>query len=447
MRSICVVICATLLLAFLLSGCSEDSQEITIIGENAANLKALQAMKGGYEDLSGTTITFRPHSFEDAFRKANQDLAEKTGLYDIIMQYNFSLSSFVRNSYVYTLDELDYEIPDSLIDFEQNLFQNAWKEVGFYYKDPSNPPAGLTKVGYPFGSNTMILAYNRDLFEDETQKAAYRAKYGVELSPPNTWGDYKNIAEFFTQESNSTYGVCLQGAVGSWLYYEWCNFVFGMGGSVMEKNWGWEGDVNTPVTIDSPEAVEATKLYVSLRPYNAGNFETIGAYEQLRMMKEGNIAMAIMWSDLLFELIAEDGGRFDNRFGFVPIPGNVSGLAGGSFFINRQSRSQKEALNYIIWVMQEENQVELVKRGLCSALRTAYDDPGVRDIPYTDALQKSLDRGAYMFEAGPDADMISHKITTYVQRMWNGEISVEAGLLQAKKEIEEERVRIFQALD
>ena len=56
-------------------------------------------------------------------------------------------------------------------------------------------------------------------------------------------------------------------------------------------------------------------------------------------MKNGNVAMAIIWSDLAYDLIKLKNNNFDERFGFAPIPGNKSGLAGGSFFINKQSKT------------------------------------------------------------------------------------------------------------
>ncbi len=436
-----------LLLALIISSCGKEKKTITIIGENASNLKALQALKGDYEIKNNIIIDYKPHTFEEAFNKANQDFANKTGLYDIIMQYNFSLSSFVRNNYVTPLDELTKNIPDSLLSFENELFSNAWQEVGYYYSNPENPQDGIMKVGYPFATNTMILAYNRELFENPNQKKEYKEKYYKELKPPKTWEQYKQIAEFFTQPENSIFGVCLQGATGSWLYYEWCNFLFGMGGKVMEKERGWEGNIDSKILLNSPESQKAAMFYKSLKPYNAGDFFTVGAFEQLKLMKDGNIAMAIIWSDLAYELIKLDNNTFDKRFGFVPIPGDKSGLAGGAFFINQQSANKQECINYILDVMQKENQINLIKRGLCSANKAAYEDSVIiATIPYANALKRSLERGVYMFEAGPDADLISNKITKYIQKIWNNEVNVIDGLQQLNDEIETERTILYKNL-
>ena len=126
------------LIVLFLLGCGSNHKEkitITVLGENSSNLQAMEALKGEYEKQNNIIIDFKPNTFENAFNKANQDFANKTGKYDIVLQYNFSLSSFVRNNYVYRLSELAKDIPDSLKSFEKNFFPNAWKEVGFYYQN------------------------------------------------------------------------------------------------------------------------------------------------------------------------------------------------------------------------------------------------------------------------------------------------------------------------
>lgn len=447
---ISIICSAILVLLWSCIGYKEEQVILTVLGENSSNLQAMESLKADYEKKANVKIDFKPNTFEDASNKANQDFANKTGLYDIILQYNFSLSSFVRNNYVYPLDELTKNIPAEQLTFEKDLFPNAWQEVGYYYKNPSNPSEGSIKVGYPFATNTLILVYNQNLFNDPIQKADYKKKYSEDLAVPTDWEHFKRIAEFFTQNDKQTgkktYGVSLQGAAGGWLYYEFSNFLFGMGGAVMQKERGWQSDANTPITLTSSEAIAAAKYYKSLKPFNAGNFTTIDATEQTKILKEGNVAMAIVWSDYLYSFVYDDKGNTDTRFGFAPIPGNKSALAGGSFYINRQSRHPNEAINYVINLMQKPNQIALAKKGLISPLKSTYDDPEVQKIPYSNAVKISLERGVYMFEAGPESDLISQTITNYMQQFWDDKLSAEDALAKAKEEIEKGRVDIYKSL-
>ena len=224
------------------------------------------------------------------------------------------------------------------------------------------------------------------------------------------------------------------------------NFLFSMGGKVMDKKYGWQGDENTKVLLDSKESFNAAKFYLSLKPFNGGNFTNVDAYEQIKIMKEGNIAMSIIWSDLAYSMVAKPDNKYETMFGFAPIPGDKSLLAGGSYFINKKSKHPDIAAKYIVDIMQPKMQIELTKKGLCSCLKTAYDDPEVKKMPYTLALKNSLARGVYMLEAGIDATMISDKITANLQKMWAGEYTPEQAVSNMQKEIDAERKTIYSNL-
>ncbi|MBS1949586.1 MAG: extracellular solute-binding protein [Bacteroidetes bacterium] len=424
---------------------NNSGKKITILGENSSTIQSMQTLKEDYEKSSNITLDFKPNSFEDAFNKANQDFANKTGQYDIVLQYNFSLSSFVRNNYVYKLSELKAQDEEGSFDFEKDIFENVWKEVGFYYTNPASPKDDqIEPISYPFAANTMLLVYNKELFEDAAQKNAYQVKYGEELTVPATLDQFKKVAEFFTQPDKGISGVCLQGSTGGWLYYEWCSFLQGFGGKVLDKNQGWQGNASTPVLLDNGNAISAAEYYKSLKPYNAGNFTTTDGVEQRNIIKKGKVAMGLIWSDYAWGLIDDGNGKIDPRFGFAPTPGNKSMIAGGSFFLNRQSKSTNESFQYMQYLLKKENQVKMIQQGLCAPTKSAYDAPEAQKVPYVPALKTSLLRAEYMLEAGPDADLISNTITTYIQKIWNNEVSVAAGLKAAKSEIEKERSKFYQ---
>lgn len=430
---------------FALSSCEESKPSLTILGENSSTIQSMMALETDYENKSGVGLDFKPNTFEDAFNKSNQDFANKTGLYDIVLQYNFSLSSFVKNDFVYNLSELKSQSAVSDFSFEDDIFENVWKEVGYYYSDTDSPNDNeIEAVAYPFAANTMLLVYNKEMFEDDAQKAAYIEKYGVELTVPTDMESFKQVAEFFTQPDKNLYGVALQGSTGGWLYYEWCSFVQGFNGKVLDKNQGWMGDENTPVLLTSDEVIAGTNYYKSLKPYNAGSFTTVDGVEQRNILEKGNVAMGIIWSDYVWGLIDEGNGELDERFGFAPTPGNKSMIAGGAFFVNKQTKHPNEAFEYVSYLLDEGNQVSMIKNGLCSPVKSAYSSPEVQHLPFVQPLKTSIDRAVYMLEAGPDADLINNAITTYVQKIWNDELSVEEGLQLAKDEIERERPSFFQ---
>jgi ABC-type glycerol-3-phosphate transport system substrate-binding protein len=451
---------ASFALFFLLSGCDRKPPPpegrtpgtglptIRVLGEDSSNLQAIEALNSR-TPFPNAKVEFAKHSFEDALQKANLDFAQSTGLYDIVLQYNFSLSSFARHRYVLTVDELKDLAPNAPFDaIEKSLlgFPHVWKEVGWYFKAGSTSEADAIPIGFPFAANTMLLVTNHKLFADAANQERYKTATGRDLAPPTTWDDFRQIAEFFTDKERGTYGVCLQGQHGGWLYYEWCNFLFGMGGTVMAKNRGWACDSATDIEIDNAAAVKAAQFYVALRPFNAGDFLATGASEQKLVLLQGNTAMAIVWSDYLWGLVQE-GRAKQLQFDFSPIPGTKSMIAGGSFYINRKSKNARLAAEYVLSLLSDKNQVQLILNGLCSPVRAAYDSAAVAEqVPYSRALRDSLDRGVYMAEAGPDSDAIQTVITEQLQRLWQGEGTAEERLREARKQIEHRRKAIWDAV-
>jgi multiple sugar transport system substrate-binding protein len=416
---------------------------LNILGEDAANIRALEALQGEYEAKHpGVDLVFHPNTFEDAFTKANSDFAKGTAKYDIVLQYNFSLSSFARNNYVVRLGER----PDAPA-FETDIFPNVWKELGYYYKDWRDPSAGIEAIAYPFAANSMLLVYNRALFEDKEQQRAYADKHGRPLAVPTTWNEYRDVAEFFTQPAAGLHGVVMQGSAGSWLYYEWSNYLFSFGGRVMDKDLGWESTPATKVVLDSPEAVAAARYFKGLKAYNAGTFTATDGVSQVEIMKKGRVAMAIMWSDYATMLTDGVKSPAESAFGFAPIPGDKSLIAGGSFYVNKASPHQDEALEYIQHVMQPTTQVALLTRGLCSPSRSAYAAPEAGSVAFAKALEQSLTRGVYMLEAGPDADLVSNTLTKHMQRLWNDELAPEEAIRAADEEIRTQRAEVFKHLE
>lgn len=423
----------------------ESRIKVNIIGENSSTIQAMMSIEDTYEKLNPKVdLVFHPNTFDDAFNKSNQDFANKTGLYDIIIQYNFSLSSFVENKYVYTLDELNKDIPQSNLRFERNLLKNYWEELGYYFKDSKSNDKSTISVGYPSAALTMLLMYNKEMLENADNKIAFAKEYGKPLEVPNNWIDFYNVAQFFSK--NGKKGVCVAGGPGGFLYFELMNYIGNMQGKILDSDRGWDSNINTKLLVASKENTNALKYYKTLKPFNQGGFTNVEQFEQMRIMKEGKTAMALVWSDMLYPSISTDKG-FDNRFGFAAVPGKGSILGGGAFFVNKQTKNIKEVTAFINYIMQEETQIKLALKGYCSPILSVYSNPEVQKLPYGIALKQSLERANIKLAAGADANVIKEVITTYVQKCWNDELSPEQALGQAQKEIETKRKEIFKNLN
>ena len=342
----------------------------------------------------------------------------------------------MRNHYVAEIG--DYISPSALNNshITEGMLTNALKETCYYYSDPLDSKSSPKQFGFPFAANTMLLVYNKDIFENSELMSEFKTLHDKTLAPPTKFSELLEISEFISSSNLGFHGICLQGASDGWLYYELCNFLFGMGTGTSQKWYGWQEDA--PLTISTPKNVEVLNYYKRLYQTTTGDYYTVGASQQREIMLDGKTAMCLMWSDYLLPLAQSK----EIRFGFLPIPGNVSGLAGGAFYLNKNSAHIEAASQFILYALTPETQERLLKAGLCSAQRLAYTSDVQRAVPYANALLTSLERGVFMFEAGTDAEIISSEITTWVQKFIRGEVSAEIALKKAQAEISTKKTKM-----
>ena len=55
-------------------------------------------------------------------------------------------------------------------------------------------------VGFPTYATGVSLFWRTDLFNDATEKANFQRKYGYALKPPETYAEFRDMAEFFTRK-------------------------------------------------------------------------------------------------------------------------------------------------------------------------------------------------------------------------------------------------------
>lgn len=419
-------------IAFLLwtqSQSVHSHNAVRVLGEDSSNLSAYTSLAEDFHKQANTEVLFDAVTFGQLGTQAANDLKSGGGKYAVILQYNFSLAPYVENNWVAPVKEVYSPTVIERQHFDTNVFKNALYETCYYYSDPRDKTSPPAQFGFPFAANTMLLVWNKEMFNRESSKEAYQQRYGKPLAVPRTWDEYIQVAEFFTQDGE--HGVCIQGASGGWLYYELCNYLFSMGTGTTSKKYGWEQTKN--YTINTPENLRTLEYYQRLYRCSSGDYFGVDAAKQVEHMLQGKTAMAIVWSDFVPTI---ERGRSNLQFGYSPIPGDKSGLAGGAFYINRRSMQIENAAEFVLFAMQEHNQQKLIEKGLCSCLKSAYTPETILKVPYANALSESLERGVFMFEAGADSALIQEKLTHRTQEFIRGSITAEDALRTVHDELQ-----------
>jgi ABC-type glycerol-3-phosphate transport system substrate-binding protein len=241
----------------------------------------------------------------------------------------------------------------------------------------------------PVWTNSEILFYRTDLFEDATNMADFEAEYGYPLAAPATWEQYRDIAEFFTRDTDGDgeidlYGTDVKGAVET----EWLATVSQAG----EESMVVDTD-SGEVTIDNAAHKEALDYYISLLPYapsGAAQLDWAGAQN---LFYQGNLAMMRFWGHA-YRQTPEDSPVKD-QIGVAPMIGGPGGVAGvpGAWYLSVPSSgdNQDAAQEFIAFAYEHNDLAADTSLGLVarkSAFESKDGEAGYENYP---ALVETLE--------------------------------------------------------
>ena len=179
---------------------------------------------------------------------------------------------------------------------------------------------GDDRFALPCGGSALVLAYRKDAFENEANRAAARAA-GIELAPPKTWSHLDALARFF--EGRDWGG---SGKRGHGIVLAMAADAEGVGDSTFLARAAslgqhrdyyaflFDSDDFTP-RIDSPPFIEALKGFVAWKAFGPPGVERFDAAAAREAFRQGQAAMLV---DRAERVAAWSGGK---PVGVARLPG------------------------------------------------------------------------------------------------------------------------------
>lgn len=222
--------------------------------------------------------------------------------------------------------------------------------------------------------------YRKDLFEDPHNRADFRARYGYELFPPDTWCQYRDIAEFFNGRllggGGRMYGTAEAFARNGQQF--WTLF---SRGSAYTNNPDHPGaqffDPDTMrAQINNPGWLRAVWEYKEILAFSPPNALDFGIVEARNAFLGGHTAMALDWGDTAQIAADPDHSKVSGKVGYFVLPGTrrvwngrlwqwdetdavhkAPFLAFGGWIagVPKNSRHPEAAWDYITWFSNPEN--------------------------------------------------------------------------------------------
>ncbi|GEP48038.1 sugar ABC transporter substrate-binding protein [Microbacterium saccharophilum] len=328
--------------AVVLSGCGAggtapnatgDSKTLTVVVEGGGKAE-LQPVADLYKKETGIDVSLVELPYAGLYDRISSELKAGSPSFDVAAVDAIWLTAFAPG-----LAPIDDLFTD---DVKSDLFGGLVTEA----------QSGDHFVGMPVWTNSEILFYRTDLFDDEKNKADFESKYGYPLAAPTTWEQYKDAAEFFTRDTDGDgkvdlYGTDVKGAVET----EWLATVSQAG----EKQMVLDASTNE-VTIDDAAHKKALDYYISLLPYapsGAAQLDWAGAQN---LFYQGNLAMMRFWGHAYRQTPADSPIKDDIGVGpMIAGPGGIAGVPGAWYLSLPSTGKNQDAAKKFIQFAYEHN--------------------------------------------------------------------------------------------
>lgn len=268
----------------------------------------------------------------------------------------------------------------------------------------SNPPEGNEQAwpdslrglqsfdgrvyGLPFHDGPECLVIRKDLFEDKEEQGRFQERYGKALKPPVTWGDFLEVAEFFTRPEDNLYGTVFAGYPdGHNAVFDFCIQLWSRGGELL--------DAESSIKLDQPKAVEALDFYRSLFQKQSCLHPKSTEYESVQAgqaFARGEVAMMVNWFGFASWAQIDEASAVQGKVDIAAIPAVREALSPSLnvywlYAIAQGSRHQQLAYDFIRFAVNAENDRRLTLAGGVGCRYSTWHDTEInQSIPFYNKL-------------------------------------------------------------
>jgi len=245
-------------------------------------------------------------------------------------------------------------------------------------------------AGLPFHDGPECLIYRKDLFNDSNEQQKYFDRFGKTLQVPQTWDDFKTIAQFFTRPEDNLYGTIFAGLPdGHNTVFDFCLQLWTRGGELTNKN--------GQVIINTKAAAEGLAFYRNTLRDNTMIHPNSMQYESVQTgmaFARGEAAMMVNWFGFASMCEVIDESKVKEKVDIAPIPctaGNESASLNvyWLYTIGSGSRHKQVAYDFLRFATNQRNDKLLTLEGGIGCRISTWRDGGINAIiPYYYKLEQ-----------------------------------------------------------
>lgn len=365
MKKILVVIVSLLLVA-MLSACAsdnEDNQTLTVLVEGGSPAQTVAELtKEEFEEKTGYEVTIESVPYSGVYDRMRTELTSGAGAFDVATIDTIWLPALYQG-----LEPIQTEITDEMQDdLFPGLLDGASMDGNIY--------------GLPTWTNAKILLYREELFNEPNNQEEFLNEFGYELSPPETWDQYKDVAGFFGNHENypELYGTSVFGASSGDSVASWLDHVTQAGADALVINDSGEIIVNDDNHVSALEFL--TDLVNNEGVVPEGVLETASA-ETSELFYNGNLAMMLAWGHFYVPSNDPDTSEVAGNVGAAPMiagDGGIGVVPGPWYQVIPSSSQNKDIAKEYLLFLYENNELYADALGV-AARQSVFEEYGQQD--------------------------------------------------------------------
>jgi multiple sugar transport system substrate-binding protein len=222
---------------------------------------------------------------------------------------------------------------------------------------------GVTQAiyGVPFGAETSILAYRKDIFEENNLKV------------PETYDEMLETAQWITENIDGVAGMTSRGSAGHQVVHAWLLHLSPYGGSVFDENF-------KPI-VNNEAGVTAAETLKTIMANSPPGVEAYGFGEEVNAFLQGEAAMFVDAHKIAAQSRDPNQSKVIDQVGFALHPTAVtcgSETGGQAMGIAANSQHKEAAFLFIQWMTSKEMDKQLAEIGGDVVRNSTLSDPDLQ---------------------------------------------------------------------
>lgn len=342
---------------------SQEGASIVACFPNHVTYNALMPLIPEFEELTGIDVEVDLLQYMNMHDKQVLEMSKPSGDYDLISMVCMWKSEYAMAGMLTELEPFfenkalaypDYDFDDLVPAYVENTGLVGGERI--YLGGP-----GSKLYGVPFGAETSILIYRKDIFDEHNLKV------------PDTYAEMLEVGKYIYENVDGVYAMTSRGASGHQANAAYLLHASPYGATVFDDDW-------EPV-FNSPESIAALEWMVEMFKIGPPGMTSFAQDGQFQAFLQGDAAMYLDAS--VFAGVARDPqkSKVYDKLGFAMHPkkeNRLSESGGFGLAIPANASNPEAAFLFMQWITSKETERKVIENGGAPFRTSSVNDPALQ---------------------------------------------------------------------